>query len=412
MIRKLIALFTYFVLFGHPSKLFSRAPVNGKLPGFSVFAISGEIENKGNSIIAGGIGVVYGRISGFNKGDSKYQIHSNDSQSIAEANRVKESYKKLWELQADSDVSVFYGGGVRMTPKVYRINLNSMVSGTLVLDGMGTPDSRFIFQMDGNLVIDSNVKVILINAASASNIYWLVNGNFTAGGNSCINGNIYVKGSLTLGEGSMVTGTCSSLQGSVSLCNVRIMYASANETQPDKPLTRLDASERHKRIRLTWPVIPGTGNGQFEIERSEDGMLFNTIGYFVPDEEMKSDSLEQYIQPANVTNVVSSFYRVKFIEENGKFTYSGVSYVRLIPKPSISVKVDKVKHRIMIVVNEGYYNHWIKFADQDGNDLLSFEIRSNYSDIDLGKFLPGEYVFKMSNKTGKEELRIKVIVEK
>ena len=92
-----------------------------------------------------------------------------------------------------------------------------LLSGPLVLDGAGNPDSVFIFQTDSTLTTASNSSVTLINGAQECNVYWQVLSSATLGTNSVFAGNILALQSVTVTTNVLVHGRALARSASVTL---------------------------------------------------------------------------------------------------------------------------------------------------------------------------------------------------
>jgi len=79
------------------------------------------------------------------------------------------------------------------------------MTGNLTLDGLGNPESVFIFQMTSTLTTTFNGgasgNVILENGANACNIYWQVGSSATLGG-AAFSGDVFAYSSVTVNASS------------------------------------------------------------------------------------------------------------------------------------------------------------------------------------------------------------------
>ena len=64
--------------------------------------------------------------------------------------------------------------GMTLPPGLYKSTSGMAVTGELVLDGEGDQDAVWIFQMASTFISVANTKIILVNGAKASNIFWQV----------------------------------------------------------------------------------------------------------------------------------------------------------------------------------------------------------------------------------------------
>ena len=93
------------------------------------------------------------------------------------------------------------------------------LSGPLVLDGAGDPNSVFIFQTDSTLITGSSSTVSVINGAQACNVFWQVGSSATLGTGSVFTGNILALSSITVTNSVTVHGRALARTAAVTLDN-------------------------------------------------------------------------------------------------------------------------------------------------------------------------------------------------
>ncbi|WP_445082622.1 ice-binding family protein [Candidatus Nitrosotenuis sp. DW1] len=85
-------------------------------------------------------------------------------------------------------------GGQTLTPGVYCFPSSAAITGTLTLDGSGV----YIFKIGSTLVTAAeNSDVVLINGATADNIFWVVGSSATLRTNSVLEGTVIAYTSIT-----------------------------------------------------------------------------------------------------------------------------------------------------------------------------------------------------------------------
>lgn len=96
------------------------------------------------------------------------------------------------------------------------------------------------------------------------------------------------------------------------------------------PLTWLNftAVKQDKNALLNW-AVQETNNNHFEIERSVNGIDFAQIGSNVASKGAGSNNYS--LTDAELTNLKSNvvYYRIKQVDNDGKFTYSKVATIKL-----------------------------------------------------------------------------------
>ena len=89
-------------------------------------------------------------------------------------------------------------------PGVYQSLTSILVTGDLTLDGQGDPNAAFIFQSSSTVGSATGARILLINGAKASNVFWQAGSSATLGGATQWQGNILAGADIT-----MVTGATS-----------------------------------------------------------------------------------------------------------------------------------------------------------------------------------------------------------
>jgi len=156
----------------------------------------------------------------------KYAVSFNGQYSITPGDRtgqgkidLRSAYNLLMaKTVTNSSHTAVYGGGETLTPGVY-YNAGACTSlGTLTLDGQNDPNAEFIFKFGAAFSTAAGTTVLLINGASACNVYWIAEGAIALGASTVMKGVILSNnGAVTLGNQSSVTGRLFSNNGAVGL---------------------------------------------------------------------------------------------------------------------------------------------------------------------------------------------------
>ena len=128
--------------------------------------------------------------------------------------------------------------GQIINPGTYAVTGALSISGEIILDGQNDPNSIFIFKTDGAFNTAAGVKVKLINAASATNVFWISKGALGIGANNTLNGTFISDGAaIAVGESSTINGRLLSTNGAISF-GPGTITALANSNAVDfSPLT-------------------------------------------------------------------------------------------------------------------------------------------------------------------------------
>ena len=98
-------------------------------------------------------------------------------------------------------------------PGVYQSLTSIMITGDLTLDAQGNPNAVFVFQSsstlgtaDGSAPPVPHTRILLVNGAKASNVWWQAGSSVTLGLYSEFQGNILAAASITMKTGSTSCG--------------------------------------------------------------------------------------------------------------------------------------------------------------------------------------------------------------
>ena len=98
-------------------------------------------------------------------------------------------------------------------PGVYTSSTSILITGDLTLDAQGDPNARFVFQSSstvgaaaGAATPGTHTRILLINGAKASNVWWQAGSAATLGTASEWQGNILAAGDVTMETGASSCG--------------------------------------------------------------------------------------------------------------------------------------------------------------------------------------------------------------
>lgn len=102
--------------------------------------------------------------------------------------------------------SALVQGDNYFVPGVYQSTTSILITGDLTLDGQGDSNASFIFQSSSTVGTAPSARILLINGAKASNIYWQAGTSATLGTSTIWQGNILASESITMDTGAVSCG--------------------------------------------------------------------------------------------------------------------------------------------------------------------------------------------------------------
>jgi uncharacterized protein with beta-barrel porin domain len=209
------------------SSVHAQAPSLGTADSFAVLAGS-TVTNTGPTVIngiaarPGNVGVSPGTaIVGFPPGilaGPGATFHASDAQAIQAEIDLTTAYNALAARPTTVNLTGQNLGGLVLVPGVYGFNNAAQLTGALTLNGLGNPNSVFIFNIASTLTTSSASVVTLINGAQGGNVFFRVGSSATLGTASSFVGDILASTSITLDTGATITcGAALARTGAVTL---------------------------------------------------------------------------------------------------------------------------------------------------------------------------------------------------
>ncbi len=162
--------------------------------------------------------------------------------------------------------------------------------------------------------------------------------------------------------------------------------------------------------QLTWETANEINSLGFNIEKSKNGLAFDSIGFVPSTNNQEVEYVFDDINPWSGSN----FYRLKQLDENEDFKYSHIIHLqrktdfdfRIIENPFQQTLFIEVATNVVIDAN-------ISIFAVDGRIVRTQDIKLQDGirnlQYDLSDLIPGNYMVRFYNKTSNEFLTKKVV---
>ncbi|QDK80198.1 DUF3494 domain-containing protein [Spirosoma sp. KCTC 42546] len=390
---------------------FAQAPNMGTSASYALFTVAGAFTNTGASIVRGDIGTNVGALTGFPPGTVTGQTNVANATSAQVATDVSSAYTALTNVACASAVSPSLGG-LTLTPGVYCQSGPagaSTLAGNLTLDAQGNANAVFIIKLTGALSTATGSGILLTNGASFANVYFQVDGAVNLGLNSLFRGTILANGAISLLAGAALEGRGLSIAGAINLNTNRVSNSPAFAL-PVALVSFTATTQANHTVDLSWITSLETNNRGFQLERSKDLTLFETIGE-ISVESANSNSLKTYHFLDQAPYQGTSYYRLRQTDLSGKVTlYPAISVILreeaygAFPNPIVSdgrftLRLDEPETALVSFYGlDGRLQPVLKTGTQGGNLLLKAS----------DKLSSGVYILKVEERGQTRQHRIVV----
>lgn len=211
------------------SPLWAQAPTLGTAAGFAVLG-GVAVTNTGPSNITGDVGVSPGiALVGFPPATVTGTVHVGDAVAAQAQADTTIAYNALAGAACNTNLTGQDLGGLTLVPGVYCYSTSAQLTGTVTLNGLGNPQSVFIFQIGSTLTTASGAAVNLINGAEACKVFWQVGSSATLGSATTFAGTIIALASITMVNGATLEGRALARTAAVTLDTNDIQFPSMAE---------------------------------------------------------------------------------------------------------------------------------------------------------------------------------------
>ncbi len=165
------------------------------------------ITNTGATLITGNLAISpngSSSVTGFPPGVVTGAKDLNNAAAVQAQSDLVTTYNDAAGATPFVDMSGVDLGGQTLTPGVYHFNSSAQLTGTLTLDGQGSTNGLYIFQIGSTLTTASASRVVLLNGAGACAVFWQVTSSATLGTSTTFQGNLVALTSITMTTGATI----------------------------------------------------------------------------------------------------------------------------------------------------------------------------------------------------------------
>ena len=186
--------------------LAADAPTLGTAANYAVMGAT-AITNTGPTVVNGNLAISPGgssSVTGFPPGVVTGATDMANADAVQAQTDLVGAYNDAAAETTTVNLTGTNLGGLILTPGTYTFDSSAQLTGTLTLDGQGSTNATFIFQIGSTLTTASNSTVALINGAGACAVFWQVGSSATLGTTTDFQGTIMALTSITMNTGATI----------------------------------------------------------------------------------------------------------------------------------------------------------------------------------------------------------------
>lgn len=327
MCEKIPGLLLIFTFLLFPGLAFAQAPALGTAASFTLFTAAGAFSNVGATRITGDIGTDVGSYTGLEMAVVTGQQQVANAASAQAARDVQAAYAQLSAAPCGAVADIGLGGQT-LTPTTYCTGAAATLDGVLTLDGQGDASALFILNVGGALGVSAGSRVVLLNGATAANVYWRIGGRLDLGENAVFQGTVLADGAINLLAGATLTGRGLSRAGAISLANSTVMLQAAGPLPVE--LTAFSAERQGAGALLRWATASEHNSAYFEVQASSEGQVYTALGRVASQGLATQAHTYSYADPSLASRPGTAvYYRLRQVDADGTSAYSPVRSVTL-----------------------------------------------------------------------------------
>lgn len=181
-------------------------PIMGTAGNYAVMGAT-AITNTGPTVVNGNLAISPGgssSVTGFPPGVVTGARDTANANAVLAHTDLVGAYNDAASRTTTVNLTGTDLGGLTLTPGTYTFDSSAQLTGTLTLDGQGSTNATFIFQIGSTLTTASNSTVKLVNGAGSCAVFWQVASSATLGTTTDFQGTIMAMTSITMNTGATI----------------------------------------------------------------------------------------------------------------------------------------------------------------------------------------------------------------
>lgn len=174
------------------------------------------------------------------------------------------------------------------------------------------------------------------------------------------------------------------------------------------PVSQFDLNlvKKDNQLVLHWQTKGELNSKGFEVQKSKDGVSFETISFVNSTSINGAEASYHYADNAPYNG--KNYYRLKQVDQDQNYKFSPVRFIDFSTAGYVKVFPNPVEEILNINTNINFERATLNITDMKGQVILKTNISgSGTITVPLNKFVPGMYVARISD--GKDSYNVTFI---
>lgn len=161
-------------------------------------------------------------------------------------------------------------------------------------------------------------------------------------------------------------------------------------------LTSFKAESRNGNVGLSWKTASEENLMQFEIEYSSDGRNYRNLG-FIPARNSINGDFYEFEHPVSYSD--SSFYRLKIVDDRGRWLYTNPVLYHVNKITAFFVNPSVITTHVMNIFLDDPFD-WLEVVSLNGSVMLKENLSGKMGRINIPmapNLAAGVYVVQLKN---------------
>jgi len=203
-------------------------------------------------------------------------------------------------------------------------------------------------------------------------------------------------------SGDALSGSVTSGEAITNFSPFTLGSGSFNNPLPIE-LISFDATARNKDVLVSWITATEVNNDFYTIERSIDGVTFESIGIVPAGEASRYGHYYDFVDSNPIPG--TSYYRLRQTDFNGQFEVFPSVSVNFSSPIDLTVYPNPATDQVLIQTKDENRKE-VRIYNYSGQLVMSFISSSTLIDVDISSLPHGAYIVEVTNFSQKESRKL------